>query len=92
MEKIKIKSETLSKLLQEIGTVAYQQAAKQRSQQKDTQAGKTSEPKSENEKGKDQAEKEKVKQSSTFTSLIKYQKGQGEKRHHIHLPIMTGMN
>ena len=49
-EQIKTKSETLSKVLQEIGTAAYQQAASERASQQGEQASKTSEPKSENEK------------------------------------------
>ena len=49
-EKIKTKSETLSKVLQEIGTAAYQQAASARPSQQGEQASQTSEPKSDDEK------------------------------------------
>jgi molecular chaperone DnaK len=50
IEKIKTKSETLSKILQEVGAVAYQQAAQQRTQQQGPKASEASETPSEKEK------------------------------------------
>lgn len=50
VEKIKTKAEALSKVLQEVGTVIYQQAAQQRSQQQGQQASRADETKNDEEK------------------------------------------
>jgi len=50
LEKIKAKSETLSRVLQEVGTVVYQQAAQQRAPRQEAQPGRSSETKGEDEK------------------------------------------
>jgi len=49
VENIKTKSDTLSTILQEVGTAAYQQAAQQQSKDQEAQPDRTGEPKKEDE-------------------------------------------